>query len=194
MPFQTPPAAAPARRATTHCLTRQLLMEPDSHCQRSPFELPPEVLPEQVAPFVVAEVPTASVVVPGEEKKEGDPWAAGGEDPFQQLSDLPEGWEKKWSEDGNRWFYIDHNTQTTHWDPPMRTEEFKTQEQLDKESNTLWGWAHSAAANAGAASAMTTNWASEQWKRNNGNSRVATMQYQVIIPVHTVHQHSDVES
>ncbi len=36
----------------------------------------------------------------------------------QQVPALPAGWEAKWSAEHQRPYYIDHNTQSTSWDPP----------------------------------------------------------------------------
>ena len=36
----------------------------------------------------------------------------------QQAPALPPGWEERWSEQQGRPYYVDHNTMTTHWQPP----------------------------------------------------------------------------
>eukprot|EP01043_Picozoa_sp_COSAG02_P029768 COSAG02_NODE_1867_length_10594_cov_221.941591_4_plen_470_part_00 len=38
--------------------------------------------------------------------------------PAQQVPALPVGWEVKWSVEQQRNYYIDHNTQSTSWEPP----------------------------------------------------------------------------
>lgn len=40
----------------------------------------------------------------------------------QAQPQLPLGWEAKWDAGSRRWFYIDHNTRTTHWELPKVTQ------------------------------------------------------------------------
>jgi len=110
---------------------------------------------------------------------------------------LPEGWEKRKAPDG-RWYYIDHNTGTTHWVSPNSAErvalaqdlkaveatygaapmgEFKTEEQLAKEdTGSMWGTAHWAMGAAGAATAQGIDWTRKKWIQNNGDGKVEAAQ------------------
>jgi len=45
----------------------------------------------------------------------------GGNGSGAQEAVLPRGWERKVDLNGNV-FYVDHNTRTTHWDPPTDEE------------------------------------------------------------------------
>lgn len=46
----------------------------------------------------------------------------------QQQQQLPAGWEPKWDPNNRRWFYIDHNTKTTHWELPQQRSPFPQQQ------------------------------------------------------------------
>jgi hypothetical protein len=104
------------------------------------------------------------------------------------LAPLPPGWRRKWDEAQQKYYYIDDNTQTTHWELPasvalagdLQSTQCKTTDQIDQiekaDTGTAWGFAHSAMGYAGKATAQGLDWTSRQWRENDGNGKVAAAQ------------------
>ena len=51
-----------------------------------------------------------------------------------EFQGLPLGWERRWTADKGRRYYVDHNTRTTTWEPPAGSKSFLPSEDLVVES------------------------------------------------------------
>ena len=52
--------------------------------------------------------------------------------------DLPPGWEKRWDLKTKRYYFVDHNTQTTHWEAPSAQPEMQENAQVQFQLPQGW--------------------------------------------------------
>lgn len=114
---------------------------------------------------------------------------------FAQRAGLPSGWEKRLDQKTGRYYYVDHSSQTTHWNPPMalinyQMEAQKHQEEVRRQQDEARRQQEGGRRQQGEGEAVRRQMKDEAFRRQQENLRLNQQKHPIIPPNNVPHLHT----